>query len=254
MTYLRLDNVKFEFPIYGAGRSFRQSLLKASVGGVIRRDKAHRDLITITALDDITLAVENGDRLGIIGPNGAGKSTLLRLIAGIYAPTEGNINVEGKISSLFAPGIGMDPDDTGYENIHNCGLYLGLSNKEIKSIVSEIEEFTELGDFLSLPIRTYSSGMVVRLAFAVTTAIHPEILLLDEGLGAGDAKFADKAKKRVDALVSRAEIMVLASHSDELIKTMCNKAALLHEGRLAAYGTPAEVVERYHQMIEKQMI
>ncbi|MBO6520070.1 MAG: ABC transporter ATP-binding protein [Rhodospirillales bacterium] len=247
MAEMRLENVSVEFPVIGGSKSFRQTLLQRTAGGLIQRSSSDHRRITVKALDNISVDIKNGERVGLIGPNGAGKSTLLRLMAGILEPVSGHMSVEGKVSALFAPGIGMDMEDTGYDNVYNCGLYLGMSRKQISGIMPDIEEFTELGDYLSLPVRTYSSGMVVRLAFAVATAIHPEILLLDEGLGAGDARFAEKAKKRMAELLNRASIIVLASHSNDLIKSLCDKAIFMSAGKIEMFGDVDEVIEFYKE-------
>ena len=186
--------------------------------------------------------------MGFIGHNGAGKSTLLRLCAGVYEPSHGQVHIEGKVSPLFNTSPGLDHDDTGYENIITCGLFLGMTREEIDRKTQEIEEFTELGEYLSLPTRTYSTGMLTRLGFAIATAIDPEILVLDEGLGAGDARFAEKAKKRVDALIDRSSILILASHSDALIQSLCNRAILLQAGRMVAEGKVEDVIEEYRKL------
>ncbi len=247
MASIELHSVGLDYPIYGAQRSFRKELLTRATGGLIRRDKDSGHVV-VRALDGLTLSIEHGDRIGLIGHNGAGKSTLLKVLAGIYHPTVGRLVVNGRISSLFSISPGLDTDDTGYETIRNCGMFLGMSGTEIRDKTDEIAQFSELGEFLSLPVRTYSSGMLVRLSFAIATAIDPEILLLDEGLGAGDARFAERAKKRVDDLVDRASILVLASHSDALIRNMCNKAVLLHGGKALVYGPVDEVIARYHEL------
>ncbi len=248
MASLILDNVTVDFPIYGAQKSFR-SALRAATGGLIRREGDDRH-VTVRALDHFSLTVKHGDRLGIIGHNGAGKSTLLRVCAGVYEPSEGRVRIEGKVSPLFSTSPGLDLDDTGYENIITCGLFLGMTREEIAQKTTDIEAFSELGDYLSLPVKTYSAGMLTRLGFAIATAIDPEILILDEGLGAGDARFAEKAKKRVDALIERASILILASHSDALIKSLCNRAILLQSGRVITEGNVEEVIEVYRKMNE----
>ncbi len=173
---------------------------------------------------------------------------MLRVLAGIYQPSQGLINIKGQVSPLFNTSPGMDMDDTGYENIVTCGLLLGMTRAEIERKMPEIEAFTELSDYLALPTRTYSSGMLVRLGFAIATAIDPEILLLDEGLGAGDARFAMRAAERVEALIGRSSIMVLASHSDQLIRQMCNRAILLKQGHVIADGPTEDVLDLYAQM------
>jgi ABC-type polysaccharide/polyol phosphate transport system ATPase subunit len=245
MAQITLKNVVTEFPIYGAQPSLRSALF-GRVGGVLQRDSnGARTRVVVRALDHVSLAINHGDQLGILGHNGAGKSTMLRVLAGIYQPSHGSISVEGRVSPLFATSPGLAVDDTGYENIVTCGLLLGMTRDEIERKLPEIESFTELNDYLALPVRTYSSGMLVRLGFAIATAIDPEILLLDEGLGAGDARFATRAAERVKALIERSSIMVLASHSDKLIRQMCKRAILLDRGRVVADGPTEQVLEIY---------
>ena len=252
MASILLEHVTLDYPIYGASsRSFRTALL-GRTGGLIRREGDRQQHVVVRALEDISFRLDHGDRLGLIGHNGAGKSTLLRLLAGVYEPVAGRIVTEGRISPLFTASPGIDADDTGYENIRTCGMYLGMSDEEIKCKIPEIVEFCELGDYLELPVRTYSSGMMTRLAFAIATAIDPGILLLDEGLGAADARFASRAEKRMSELIDRSSILVLASHSDGMIKDMCNKAALMEKGRLIAIGPVAEIVELYHARAAQQ--
>lgn len=247
MASLIFKNVTVDFPVYGAQKTFR-SALRSATGGLIRRGGPNQDQVTVRALENLNLTVSHGDRLGLIGHNGAGKSTMLRLCAGVYQPTQGQVHIEGKVSPLFNTSPGLDGDDTGYENIVTCGLFLGMSRSEINKKRDEIENFTELGEYLSLPTRTYSTGMLTRLGFAIATAIDPEILVLDEGLGAGDARFAEKAKKRVDALIERSSILILASHSDELIKSFCNRAVLLQSGRMVAEGKVDDMLEEYKRL------
>jgi ABC-type polysaccharide/polyol phosphate transport system ATPase subunit len=246
MASIRADGVAVSFPVYGSQKMLRQDLA-AQVGGLIRRE-GRRNRVTIRALDDVSFTVEHGDRVGILGFNGAGKSTLLRVLAGVYEPVAGRVTIEGRVSPLFNTAPGLDMDDTGYENIITCGLFLGMTRAEIKAKVSDIAAFSELGDYLSLPVRTYSTGMLSRLCFAVATAIDPEILLLDEGIGAGDARFAERAAKRVDALLARANILVLASHSDAIIRSMCTKALLLDAGRVVTMGSLEDVSAVYRKM------
>jgi ABC-type polysaccharide/polyol phosphate transport system ATPase subunit len=203
--------------------------------------------VVVRALENVSLKLGHGDRLGILGHNGAGKSTLLRVLAGVYVPVGGRVVSEGRVSPLFNTSPGLDLDDTGYENIVTCGLLLGMSRQEIARKTPDIAEFSELGDYLNLPVRAYSTGMVTRLGFAIATAIDPEILLLDEGLGAGDARFADRAKRRVDALIERTSILVLASHSETLIRSLCNRAVLLTAGRVVMVSGVDDVIEAYRQ-------
>lgn len=246
MTSVTLENVCVDFPIYGIYKSFRHALLNKTVGGIVGT-RADDRRVTIHALENLNLDIRDGDRVGLIGHNGAGKTTLLRVLAGVYEPTAGRVIHNGKVSALFNVLPGVDPDDTGYENIVTAGMFMGMSKAEIARKMADIESFTELGDYLSLPARTYSAGMLVRLGFAVATSIDPEVLLLDEGLGAGDARFADRAQKRVENLVGRAHILVIASHSDHLIKAMCNKAAVMHSGKIHYYGDVDSAITIYQR-------
>ncbi len=203
--------------------------------------------MTIQALTDVSFSLKEGDRVALIGHNGAGKTTLLRVLAGIYYPVSGTIVASGRIAPLFDVSLGMSPDSTGWENIRIRALYLGMSDAELARKIDEIAEFTELGPFLDMPLRTYSLGMQTRLAFAVSTAIEPEILLLDEGIGAGDAAFIEKANKRLDQFVDRAGIMVLASHSEALIERLCNKGIVMEHGRVRFIGSKDEAIAFYRQ-------
>ncbi len=248
MARIVLKNVVAEFPIYGSRASLRNALFGRVVGGALRRRSDAGRHVVVRALDDVSLTIEHGDQLGIIGHNGAGKSTMLRVLAGIYEPSGGSIEVDGRVSPLFSTSPGLDLDDTGYENIVTCGLMLGMSRAEIARKLPQIEAFSELSGYLALPARTYSTGMLVRLGFAIATAIDPEILLLDEEIGAGDARFARHAAKRVENLIARSSIMVFASHSDDLIRQMCNRAILLDHGRLITDGPTDEVLEVYARM------
>jgi ABC-2 type transport system ATP-binding protein/lipopolysaccharide transport system ATP-binding protein len=241
MALIILEHVSVEFSIYqGSSRSLKKSLLRAGTGGRFAKDANER--ICIQALDDISLRIEHGDRLGIVGSNGAGKTTLLRVLAGVYEPVNGRVLIHGKISPLFDVGLGMDPEATGEENIILRGLYLGFSKREMQARTQEIVEFTELGQYLSLPVRTYSAGMMLRLAFAVSTCIEPDILLMDEWVLAGDAQFQEKANQRVEAFVDRSNILVLASHSDDMIRRWCNKVIRLEQGQIVAAGRTPEAI------------
>lgn len=246
MALIALRDVSVEFPIYqGGSRSLKKALLRAGTGGGLARDAANR--LCVRALDRLSLDIRHGDRVGIIGANGAGKTTLLRVLAGVYEPTSGQIHTEGAIAPLFDVGLGLNPDATGYDNIYLRGLYMGLPPKVIRSHIAEVAEFSELGDYLSMPVRTYSAGMTLRLAFGAATCIDPEILLMDEWLLAGDAHFLDKARRRLEAFVSRSSILVLASHSEAIMREWCNKAIYLQQGRVEGYGPIDEVIELYHQ-------
>jgi ABC-type polysaccharide/polyol phosphate transport system ATPase subunit len=249
MAKVVLENVRIDFPIYGAQqRSLRTTIVERATGGLIHREGRHKERVSVRALSDVSLRLEEGDRLGLVGHNGAGKSTLLKVIAGIYEPVVGTRMVEGRVTPLFDMMPGLDPEDNGYENILTAGLLLGMSRNQVESKIPEVEEFCELGEYLTLPVRTYSAGMVTRLGFALVTALQPGVLLMDEGFGTGDLRFTERATKRMDEFIGRSRIIVLASHSETKIKSICNKAALMQEGRLVAVGPVDDIYERYQAM------
>ncbi|WP_175962545.1 ABC transporter ATP-binding protein [Burkholderia pyrrocinia] len=244
MAFIELKSVTLDLPIFDVqGRSLKKQVLR--VGRRNRIAEGSDGVIVVRALDDVSFRFDRGDRVGLIGHNGAGKSTLLRAMAGIYPPTAGALSREGKVVPLLDIGLGMDENSTGMQNIRLRGLLLGMSDAEIRTKQREIADFCELGDYLDLPIRTYSSGMKVRLAFAVSTAVDAEILLLDEVMGVGDASFMHKAEARLADLHSRAEIVVLAMHSNSEIRKVCNKALWMERGRVRAFGSADEVVLAY---------
>jgi ABC-type polysaccharide/polyol phosphate transport system ATPase subunit len=240
-----LDNVRVDFPIYAAHRSLRTAIFERATGGLIQREGKKQNRVTVKALSEVSLVLRDGDRLGLIGHNGSGKSTLLKVLAGIYEPIEGQVLVEGRITPLFDAMPGLDLEDSGYENIITCGLLLGLSREEIEARIPDIEDFSELGQYLDLPVRTYSAGMMTRLGFALVTAFDPGVLLMDEGIGTGDARFTERAERRLNEFVGRSRIVVLASHSSGMIKSICNKAALLQAGRIVDIGPVDAVFEKY---------
>jgi ABC-type polysaccharide/polyol phosphate transport system ATPase subunit len=241
---LCLRDVSVEFPIYSGGsRSLKKLLFNSTTQGNLARDA--RDRITVHALSGITLDIEHGDRLAVIGANGAGKSTLLKVLAGIYAPTSGRMHASGRVSALLTASVGLNPDATGRENIIIRGMYMDVHPRDMRARVDEIAEFTELGSFIDMPVRTYSSGMMVRLCFAVATSLRPEILVMDEWLAAGDAAFLNKARQRMEDFLSSTSILVLASHSLSLVKEWCNRAILLDQGRIVAAGGVEEVSAAY---------
>lgn len=243
MAELIAKDLCLDYPIFGmSGRSLKKSLLKITTGG---RVASSAQTVVVQALKNISFHLKNGDKLALIGHNGAGKSTLLRVLAGIYAPNAGQLTVQGSVATLLDISLGMQPEASGYENIYIRGLLMGLSRAETDKLIPDIEEFTDLGQFLSMPIKTYSTGMRVRLAFALSTATDPEILLLDEAIGAGDAGFIEKAQKRLKKFIHRAQIMVLASHDNDFVTEFCNKAIWLEHGTVKGYGDTAEIVEAY---------
>ena len=240
---IRTQGAWVEFPIFDAkSRSLKKTFL-GKAGGTIGRNTSN--VLVIEALRDITLSLDTGDRVGLVGHNGAGKSTLLRLLSGIYEPTRGKAIVKGRVAPVFDLGVGMDPEISGYENIIIRGLFLGETRKKMLSKVDEIAEFTELGEYLSMPLRTYSTGMRVRLAMGVVTSIDPEILLLDEGIGAVDAEFLKKAQARLQSLVERSGILVFASHSAEFLARLCKTAIWIDHGVIKMMGGIEDVVRAY---------
>lgn len=244
MAYIELKNVTLDLPIYDVqGRSLKKQVLR--MGRRNRIAEGNDGIIVVRALDDLSFRFERGDRVGLIGHNGAGKSTLLRAMAGIYPPTAGTLLREGKVVPLLDISLGMDDNSTGMQNIRLRGLLLGMTDAEIREKQNDIAEFSELGDYLDLPIRTYSSGMKMRLAFAISTSVDAEILLLDEVMGVGDASFLHKAEARLEDLRDRAEIVVLAMHSNREIRKVCNKALWMERGRVHAFGEVEEVVSQY---------
>lgn len=244
MALIQLHNVTFDIPVIDASRSFRSAIISRYTGGRITRGDRKRR-VQVRALENVSLVLRDGDRLGLIGHNGCGKSTLLKVMAGIYTPSMGVAWAEGLVTPLFNPNLGIDYEDTGYQNMLNMAMFIGMSREDLARKMPEIVEVCELGDFLDLPMRTYSAGMQVRLAFAVLTSLEPEILLLDEGIGAADARFSERADARMAALCDRLQILVLATHAEALIRRLCNKALLLEHGRVAAFGNVEEVLDVY---------
>lgn len=249
MAAVVLESVDVEFPIYGAQRSLRMEVLKRAAGGFVQRDDRHQHRVLVKALSGVSFDLRDGDRVGLVGHNGAGKSTLLKLMGGVYEPVRGRVLIDGKITALFDPMPGLHSDDTGYESIVTSGLLLGLTRAEIEQKIPEIERFSELGEYLSLPVRTYSAGMVTRLGFALATAVDPGILLMDESIATGDARFTERARARMHEFVQRSHIVVLASHSNETIKSICNKAALMQNGQLLKLGPVDDVLDEYDALI-----
>jgi len=248
LSFLCLRNVCVDFPIYqGSSRSLKKALLATSTHGNLARDALDR--INVRALSDVSIDIVNGDRVGLIGLNGAGKTTLLKVLAGVYEPTQGRFASSGSVSSLLDIQVGLNPDATGRENIILRGMYMGIHPREMRSRATEVAEFTELGHYIDMPVRTYSAGMMIRLAFSISTCIPPDILIMDEWLTAGDAQFLEKAQRRVEDFVRGSSILVLASHSTELVERWCNRGILLHQGRVIITGPIKEVVAAYRRLI-----
>lgn len=244
-AYIKAENLNIEMPVYDlSGRS-----MKLRVLGSFKNERlsSNHGITVVKALQNLHFEFGNGDRVGLVGRNGAGKSTLLRVLAGIYEPTYGTLITKGRAVALLDMGLGMDETLSGYDNIRLRGTLLGMSSAEIRDKTEEIADFTDLNDYLYLPIRTYSSGMRIRLAFAISTALDPEILLLDEVIGVGDAAFLDKANKRLKEFQQRAKIVFVASHSNQVIRDMCNKAIWLDSGKQMMVGPVEEVISAYEQ-------
>ena len=241
---LTLKQVSVSFPIYhGASRSLKKSLMYRTSGGKIAQDVNQR--IVVEALHEISLSLGESDRLALIGANGAGKTTLLRVMAGVYEPTSGLVTINGRVSTIFDVGIGIDPELNGYDNIRLRGMLLQLSSTEIDEKMQEIADFTELGDYLHMPVRTYSSGMMMRLTFAVSTCFVPEIVLMDEWILAADLHFMTKAHKRIDEFIKKSSIFVLASHNFDLLQHWCTKALWLQNGRIRDFGPIEQITNAY---------
>jgi ABC-type polysaccharide/polyol phosphate transport system ATPase subunit len=246
MARISMDRVCLTFRVRHHQRiTFKEYLLK----GLFRRTL--NPYVRVKALQDFTLEIQSGDRLGVIGHNGAGKSTLLKVLAGIYPPTAGKLEVQGEVSSLFDIALGFEQDATGWENIYFRGFLQGETPRSIKSKVQPIADFSELGDFLNTPVRYYSAGMRLRLAFSIATAIEPEILLVDEVLSVGDMAFVRKAAQRMREMMDKAQLIVMVSHDLESIKRLCNRVVWMDHGRIRSIGRPQEVVDAYRQWVSQ---
>jgi len=244
MAYIEFTNVCVDFPIYNAnGRSLKKRLIQVATGGQLGSDQQGR--VVVRALEGLSFTLKDGDRVGLLGHNGAGKSTLLRLLSGVYEPSSGSARIEGEIGSLIDISLGIDPEATGRENIYLRGGLLGMTRSEIAAQIDEIIEFSELGDFVDMPLRTYSTGMHLRLAFAVSTVVRPEILLMDEWLSVGDEGFKHKAEARMSELVRSTNILVIASHSRELVLHTCNRIIWLEHGKIRMDGDPQTLAAAY---------
>jgi lipopolysaccharide transport system ATP-binding protein len=232
MARLCLEHVSVHLPVLGArGHSLKHRLLASATGGHIGRESG---TTVIEALNDIGLDLRDGDRLGVSGHNGAGKTTLLRVLSGAYPPTSGQRTASGRVASMIDPTLGIEPEGTGYENILLRGITMGMGRAQIRRMRDEIAEFSGLGEYMAMPVRTYSTGMLMRLAFSITTAVPADILLMDEWMSVGDAEFRAQAESRMRALVSGSGILVLASHSQDLIRRECTRAITLQHGTVVA--------------------
>lgn len=239
------NKVCVDIPVYSsANRSFRHTILKKMVGGSVA---ASDGVFIVKALNSVSFDVCLGDSVGILGHNGSGKTTLLKVLAGIYEPTTGTIEINGKTTPYFGMNEGITPEMTGYEAIVIGALVRGFKKEEIPDVIKEVENFAELGDFLNLPIRTYSTGMNARLLFAIATSVTPQILLVDENIGAGDERFQERVRIRVKDYISKASTFFLASHNPTLMKQWCRKGLLLREGKVLFWGDISEAIRQYNQ-------
>jgi ABC-2 type transport system ATP-binding protein len=245
-----LRNVTIDYPVFATrAQSFRVSLLHFGSAGALAKDL--KGNISVRALENISFDAEKGDRVGLVGRNGSGKSTLLKLLSGIYRPTSGLCEVEGTISSILGLGLSVDDELSGLEAIRYACIIRGIARERIPEIEADVREFTELGDYLEMPLRTYSAGMRMRLAFAVATSDRPDILLMDEGIGAGDQFFLDRVRARARSFIHSASLLFMASHSEMLVKEICDKALLLDHGRIIAAGPTDEIFSIYHDVMRE---
>jgi lipopolysaccharide transport system ATP-binding protein len=243
MASIVLDNVTVDFPIYtSTTRSFKNRVIRTAIGGELSEASG---VVVVRSLDSVSLDLKSGDRLGIVGHNGAGKTTLLRVMAGVYEPQFGTVRSSGFCSSLINISLGIDPEATGRENILVRGLLMGLSHRKIQALMPGIVDFAELGHFVDLPVRTYSAGMQLRLAFSVATAVRADITLMDEWLSTGDLAFQSRANIRLREMLAASDILVFASHSRALLTANCNRLVWLEHGRVRMQGDVGEVAEAY---------
>ncbi|GBQ23179.1 O-antigen exporter ATP-binding protein [Acetobacter estunensis NRIC 0472] len=244
---IEVSNLSISFPLYhGDARSLKKRTKKL-VGGlkVSRFQRDDRNRVVVRALSDVSFTVKPGERLGLVGRNGAGKTTLLRALGGIYEPVDGRVLVRGRLGTLLDTSLGMDIELTGRENIRLRGLFAGLSKTAIREIENDVETFADLGTFMDLPLKTYSSGMGLRLAFGLATAIMPDVLVMDEWFMAGDAAFMQKAAGRIAGLVEGAEILVISSHLPTVLEKWCTRLIWMEQGRIRMDGPVDEVLPAY---------
>ncbi len=243
MSAIYFDDVGVDIPIFDVSKaSLKKALLGRTIGSRFGESGSH---VTVRALKNISFQAHDGDRIAIVGDNGSGKSTLLRVASQVYPPTSGTVSIVGNVAPLFDATLGMSMDATGVENIQIAGTIWGMTRAQIKNSIDDIAEFTELGDYLTVPVRTYSTGMMLRLAFAIATARDPEILLIDEIIGVGDRAFHEKAFKRMQRLAERSRILMVASHADDVLRGLCDKAIWLNQGNLVEFGELERVLAAY---------
>lgn len=243
MAHIKFKNASLHFPIYdAASRSIKKNFISLATGGKVGENNGK---VVVSALNNLNFEIQDGERVGLIGHNGAGKTTLLRMFSKVYYPTKGEVEIEGEIGSLISISLGINPEFTGRENIYIRGALLGLKKKEINEKIEEIIDFSDLGDFIDMPVRTYSSGMQMRLGFSVSTIFSPEILLMDEWLSVGDENFKEKAERRMNEIIKSTKILILASHSHELLKKTCSRIIWLEHGEVKMDGDPEKILNLY---------
>ncbi|MBS0208532.1 MAG: ABC transporter ATP-binding protein [Planctomycetes bacterium] len=248
MAHIRLDDVCVSFDVRRLGR---MSLKEFVVRGMFRKNVNPR--ITVKALDALNFEISEGDRLGVIGHNGAGKSTLLKTLAGVYPPTHGTCDVNGRVSALFDVTLGFEPDASGWENISYRSFLQGETPRTIAKRIQAIADFSELGQYLDMPVRYYSTGMTVRLGFAIATSVEPEILIVDEILSAGDRAFQEKARRRMETMIQSAQIVVLASHDMSALQGLCNRLIWMDHGRVRMLGPTEQVIAAYNNTVQPSL-
>jgi lipopolysaccharide transport system ATP-binding protein len=248
MAIIDFKGVCVDFPVFNStGRSLKKRLMSVATGGQLSEDAT--GVVVIRALENLTFKFEDGERVALLGHNGAGKTTLLRVLSSVYAPTAGQARIEGQLGSLIDISLGIDSEASGLDNIYIRGRLLGMSAAEIKAKTPEIVEYSELGDFIEMPVRTYSTGMHMRLAFTISTTLRPEILLMDEWLSVGDEGFKHKAEARMNDVVQSTNILVVATHSRELALKTCTRALWLEHGKIKMDATPSEVCDAYFGVV-----
>ena len=240
---IEVHDLRIEFPLYhGQSRSLKRSILARATGRRRLQENAKHRLV-VEALRDLSFTLQPGERLALVGNNGAGKTTLLRALAGVYEPVAGSVRIQGTLNALLDPNQGMNPELTGRENVALRGRYHRMDRAAVEALQEDVRGFAELGDFFDLPVRIYSSGMIVRLAFAMATAISPQVLLMDEWFLAGDATFREKAQARLEQMVRGADILVLSTHLNDIVRAWCTRVIWLEDGRVRADGPTAEVMD-----------
>lgn len=254
MSSITLNNVCLDYIVKTGSNSIKKLAVGISKSLLLKNSKDDLHNSSFRALNNIDLQLNDGDRLGILGKNGAGKSTLLKILAKIYKPNFGTLNINGAISTLFDINLGMNPEASGYENVMTLGIMRKMTRKKILSLLNDIESFTELGNFLKAPVRTYSTGMQMKLAFSIATAGEPDIILIDEIISAGDFHFMKKANTRLKNIIDNSNILVLTSHANDVINRFCNKVIVLDQGEIKFIGETKEGIEFYQREFDSQGI